>query len=100
MEVAKHCKNSTEIQDIATQLVYNEVAKKLKVILGGGRGHFRNYTVRDEEGQRGYRGDGRDLINEWLSDRKKVGNANYIWNKHDLLNLDIANTDYLLGIVS
>ena len=84
--------------DLATQLIYNEEAQKFKVILGGGRGQFINSTVMDEEGIAGKRSDGKNLINEWKQERKKTGNASYIWNKHQLNEIDFAKTDYLLGL--
>lgn len=97
-EIAQHCKNYTNIPDIAQQLVYNKVAQNLKVILGGGRYHFRDRSMTDEEGKKGMRGDGRDLIKEWVTERSKNGTTKFIWNKHDLLSLDIENTDYLMGL--
>lgn len=57
--------------DIAQQLIYGKVGKNLKVILGGGRGEFRDKNIKDEEGQSGWRTDGKDLINEWQNDKKE-----------------------------
>lgn len=91
------CSNPN-FRDIAHQLIYNEEAKKLKVILGGGRRVFRNTTVLDEEGRAGLRRDGRDLIKEWVDERSKNGRAKYVWNKRDLMSTDLSNTDYLLGL--
>ncbi|XP_062558481.1 membrane-bound alkaline phosphatase-like [Armigeres subalbatus] len=84
--------------DIARQMVYNEVPKNFKVILGGGRRNFRPTDVRDEEGSSGYRTDGRDLIDEWSTVHEDMGTAAYVWNRTGLVELDLNNTDYLLGL--
>lgn len=65
--------------DLASQMIRSEVGRKLKVIMGGGRGQFRNSTVIDEEGQPGRRADGRNLVNEWI-DAKNSDRAAYVWN--------------------
>lgn len=83
--------------DIARQLVEWPVGKALKVILGGGRKNFLNETVRDETGKAGYRTDGRNLINDWLENKKST-NASYVWSRKGLTQLDLDNTDYLLGL--
>ncbi|CAO1396413.1 unnamed protein product [Diamesa tonsa] len=90
--------DSTKYDDIAKQLVYNVEGKNFKVILGGGRGGFRNQTVQDEEGRNGFRLDGRDLIDEWNTERMKVGKAAYVWNKSGLKNINFETTDYLMGL--
>lgn len=90
--------STSNIKDIAHQLIYNEEGKKLKVILGGGRRAFRNSTIVDEEGRAGLRSDGRDLIKEWVDERSKVGNAKFVWHKSDLMSTDITKTDYLMGL--
>lgn len=90
--------DSSIYDDIAEQLVYNAEGQNLRVILGGGRGGFRNQTVKDEEDKNGYRLDGRDLIEEWKTERSKVGKASYVFDRNGLRNIDFANTDYLLGL--
>ena len=97
-EMEKHNCDSSKFDDIAEQLVYNVESKNFKVILGGGRAEFRNQTMTDEEGEKGYRLDGRDLIQEWQDERSKMGKAQYIFDKNGLRNVDFANTDYLLGL--
>lgn len=87
-----------KVQDVAQQLVYGVVGRNLQVALGGGRQQFRNSTVFDETGSPGLRSDGRDLIAEWIKERSSRGNASYIWNKSQLNNLDMSNTDFLLGM--
>ncbi|CAO1408222.1 unnamed protein product [Diamesa hyperborea] len=89
--------DSTKYDDIAKQLVYNVEGKNFKVILGGGR-EFINSTVNDEEGIPGRRSDGKNLIDEWKTERSKLGNASYVWNKQQLNDIDFETTDYLFGL--
>lgn len=96
--ISSACRNTPGVTDIAHQMVYNKEAMNLKVILGGGRRHFRNSTVYDEEGYLGARTDGRDLINEWLEERNKQGTAKYVSHKQQLDEIDIHSTDFLLGL--
>lgn len=88
----------TKTIDIARQLIEQDTGKNFKVIMGGGRREFRDNTMTDEEGVNGLRNDGRDLIAEWETERSKLGNASYIWNRQALKNIDIENTDYLMGL--
>jgi len=85
-------------KDIAKQIVENDVGKNLKVILGGGRREFRDRKIFDEEGQIGFRNDDRDLIDEWLAEKRNRGNASYIWSNQELKSIDYDKTDYLLGL--
>lgn len=96
IEISKCDKD--KLDDIAEQLVYNTEGKNFNVILGGGRGNFRDSEKEDEEDQKGYRNDKRDLVQEWLSERGKSGNAKFVWNRKDLMNLSISETDYVLGL--
>lgn len=98
--ISQECRDNSNNSnlDIAYQMVYNEEAKPFKVILGGGRRQFINNTQVDDEERFGSRTDGKNLIDEWLVERRKVGKAEYIWNKQQLEELDIDNTDYLLGL--
>ncbi|XP_068218849.1 alkaline phosphatase-like [Palaemon carinicauda] len=86
--------------DIAEQLVYGETGKHLKVVLGGGRRSFRPREEPDvEDGSAGYRSDGVNLIHSWLEEKEKMGvSAAYVWNKDDLMAVDLQNTDYLMGL--
>jgi alkaline phosphatase len=97
LELGLDC-NPEEHLDIAEQLVYNEVSKNFHVILGGGRREFYNSTELDVENSRGYRGDGRNLVEEWKEVHAEMGKAEYIWNRQQLKDLDIENTDYVLGL--
>uniref|UniRef100_A0A1B0GQF0 alkaline phosphatase n=1 Tax=Phlebotomus papatasi TaxID=29031 RepID=A0A1B0GQF0_PHLPP len=94
-EVREGGYNPKETLDIAQQLIYGPVGSRLSVILGGGRGHFRDAKLPDEEGGFGYRNDSRDLISEWLhyGQTKK----RYVWNREGLLNLP-SSTDKVLGL--
>lgn len=99
MEVAQGNCNPEETIDIARQLVEWTVGKNLKVILGGGRQNFINSTVRDETGYPGYRQDGRNLIDDWLKDKKaRNSSASYVWSRKGLTQVDLENTDFLLGL--
>ncbi|XP_055619749.1 membrane-bound alkaline phosphatase-like [Toxorhynchites rutilus septentrionalis] len=84
--------------DIARQLVYNEVSKNFKVVLGGGRRCMLPKEVKDEEGSRGYRLDGRNLIQEWTELHEEMGESAYVWNRKELLSIDANKTDFLLGL--
>nr|QIJ77960.1 alkaline phosphatase [Macrobrachium nipponense] len=86
--------------DIAEQLILKDPGNKFKVIMGGGRQRLLPQSVIDvEEGVGGYRLDGKDLISMWKSDKDSKGvSSAYVWNREDLLALDTANTDYLLGL--
>lgn len=97
-KIREHCTDSDQLVDIARQLVGNDVGRELKVILGGGRREFRDRSTIDEEGKRGHRRDGRDLIDEWMTDRSKRGTARYVWNEQALNAVDFEQTDYLLGL--
>uniref|UniRef100_A0A1I8P601 alkaline phosphatase n=1 Tax=Stomoxys calcitrans TaxID=35570 RepID=A0A1I8P601_STOCA len=87
--------------DIARQLVEWPVGKDLRVVLGGGRRNFRDRSMNDEEGSAGYRTDNRDLIQEWLAAKKEQKKtAQYVWSKKGLEIVDLAKTEYLLGLFS
>ncbi|CRK87690.1 CLUMA_CG001481, isoform A [Clunio marinus] len=92
------CREYENVTDIAHQLVHDEVGRNLKVILGCGRRNFINTTAVDEEGRPGLRSDGRNLIDEWLEERNKSGKAIYVGHRQELNEIDIENTDYLLGL--
>lgn len=97
-EVRKSQCDPSKTIDIARQLVEQDVGKNFKVILGGGRREFRDTTMTDEENEPGLRTDGRDLIAEWQVDRSLRGNASYVWNRESLMAVDVAKTDYLMGL--
>lgn len=71
----------------------------LQVILGGGRREFLPNNTLDEEGTRGKRLDGRNLIEEWQTDKiSKNVSYSYVWNKRQLININDELPDYLLGL--
>ncbi len=86
---------------IAVQLLpgdpnYNRaLGNGLEVVLGGGRRTFlpKGKEWLDEEGASGGRTDGRDL----RADFRRAGYA-YVWNREELLRLDVSRTDRLLGL--
>eukprot|EP00058_Branchiostoma_floridae_P012708 XP_002598196.1 hypothetical protein BRAFLDRAFT_119115 [Branchiostoma floridae] len=81
--------------DIAFQLV--EEAPDIEVILGGGRRAFLTNNMTDpEDGSKGTRKDGRDLIQRWLD--RKTGPARYVWNETEFNSVDPESVDYLLGL--
>lgn len=98
--ISSACRNNPDsnARDIAQQMVYNDVAKNLKVILGGGRGAFYNTTMRDPENAAGLRTDGRNLVDEWIEERNKQGRAEFVWHNQQLDEIDVEQTDYLLGL--
>ncbi|CAG2112266.1 unnamed protein product, partial [Medioppia subpectinata] len=95
--------NAALCKDIARQLIENRPGKDLNVIFGGGRRHFLNATERDPQRPNdfGRRADGRNLIDEWLKDKKDRGlEAQYVKNKAELERLNTSHIDYLLGLFS
>lgn len=66
--------------------------------MGGGRTSFLNSTVMDGYGNTGLRTDGQDLTKMWKDTvNNRSASGSYITNRTGLLNLDINNTDYILG---
>jgi len=82
---------------MSKQLIRSDVGSRLQVILGGGRANMRNDTVLDEEGVRGHRTDGLDLIQEYL-ERKAGSRVKYVWNAADFRSIQADEVDYLLGL--
>lgn len=79
LEIRKQNCDPAVIEDIARQLILSEVGRELRVIMGGGRQEFRSTTAMDEENQPGSRGDGRNLINEWIESKRSY-KSSYVWN--------------------
>ncbi|EAT45424.1 AAEL003286-PA [Aedes aegypti] len=97
-EVMKDGCDPETVEDIAKQLVHGEVGKQLKVILGGGRREFLHNDPDPETGESGKRKDNRNLIQEWLDLADEGENRTYVWNKQDLLSVNVDTTDRLLGL--
>uniref|UniRef100_A0A182K0U9 Alkaline phosphatase n=1 Tax=Anopheles christyi TaxID=43041 RepID=A0A182K0U9_9DIPT len=98
VEVASADCDPDQVDDIAEQLVGKEVAQRFNVVLGGGRGNLLPVETMDEEGKPGYRQDGKNLIEQWKQTHETMGRSQYVWNREQLLSVDTANTDYLLGL--
>lgn len=74
----------------------------MQVILGGGRRHWLPKISRDPEmtSEEGRRLDGRNLIDDWIRDKRKSGiRAEYVWNKEQMDALDPMKVDHLLGTI-
>ena len=69
-------------------------------MLGGGRRHWipESELDREERNQRGRRTDKRNLIDDWIRDKKNRGlHADFVSNKEEFDQIDPRRTDYLLG---
>lgn len=82
------------IDDITEQLVHGEVGKNLKVIFGGGSRQWINAT-QTLHNTRGYRTDGKDLLEEW---KQMSGTRTYVDNRAGLMALDPTKPDQVLGL--
>ncbi|XP_049875109.1 alkaline phosphatase [Pectinophora gossypiella] len=90
-------------KDIARQMVEDWPGKDLQVIMGGGRqGLVSNATGTESDPLNAWgclRQDGRNLIEDYKTDKRNRGlNSSVVSNNKELQDLDIENTDYLLGI--
>ena len=84
--------------DIAKQLIRGEIGQNFNVIYGGGRRKLiSDKIISVEDGKRGQRVDGLDLIDEWLS-KKNSPKAHYIHDRKGLLNLNASDVENVLGI--
>lgn len=88
--------NTSECSDIAKQLIRNEPGSNFNVIYGGGRKKFVSERIIDEEGKRGERSDGLDLIDEWLT--TKDSPAHFVHNRRGLLTMNHSNVEHVLGL--
>jgi alkaline phosphatase len=91
VEVRESGCNPDEVDDIAEQLVFGEIAPKLKVIFGCGRREFLDSKI-DEGGKRN---DGKNLIEDWKKDKKTPV---YVEDKKGLLELDPKANSHYLGL--
>ncbi|XP_023312076.1 membrane-bound alkaline phosphatase-like [Anoplophora glabripennis] len=90
--------NATKCRDIAYQLIKGKTGSKFNFILGGGSQMFLPIGHEDEAGSRGTRSDGRNLIEEWLKDKKNK-EARYVWNRDQLLDVP-EDVEYVFGLFS
>ncbi|XP_026692695.2 alkaline phosphatase, tissue-nonspecific isozyme-like isoform X2 [Ciona intestinalis] len=91
----KYRDRATNCIDISLQLLKKR--RDIQVLLGGGRSYMRSMDARDEEGYRGDRKDGRDLIQEWKEDMERRG-GKYVWNISSFNDINPSSTNYLLGM--
>lgn len=96
-DVEAKVEDSSQCQDIASQLVRNEPGKNFNVILGGGRRKFIPKNEKDVSGKPGQRMDSANLISEWFYS-KPMGTARYVTNKRDLMGINFNETEYLMGL--
>lgn len=61
--------------------MYGRTGSQLKVIFGGGRQKFIDQSERDEQGFSGQRTDRKNLILDWLDNKKSGEKRTYVWNK-------------------
>ncbi|KYO24632.1 hypothetical protein Y1Q_0023293 [Alligator mississippiensis] len=88
-------------KDIAQQLFEN--IPNIEVIMGGGRKYMFPKNTTDVEYQtedkyRGTRLDGKTLTSVWKEKKPKDKNAHYVWNRQDLMALNLDKVDFLLGL--
>ncbi|CAL4064264.1 unnamed protein product, partial [Meganyctiphanes norvegica] len=85
-------------KDIADQLITDNTGRNINVMMGGGREMFGACTSSDN--CETTRVDGRNLVNEWLSDKEQRGlDAEYVSNPSELQSVS-SDTDYVLGLFS
>lgn len=94
-DVQKFAHDTTNCQDIASQLVNNWPGNAFKVIFGGGRTKFIPNTEKDIDGNIGERLDGVNLIEQWKSDKL---DAYVVYDKTGLENLDLMQVDHVMGL--
>lgn len=82
--------------DIARQLIEYPV-DTIDVVFGGGRRAFlpSDETDPEDSDQRGHRGDGRNLINEWQT---MHDNGHYVWNQEGFEALPESSVGPVLGL--
>lgn len=89
-------------KDIARQLIEDEPGRKINVIMGGGRQCLVSNVTSTKEDPIDtyscYSSDGRNLIRDWATDKKKHGfSHSVVTNNKELENLNHENTDFVLG---
>ncbi|KAJ9598534.1 hypothetical protein L9F63_010766 [Diploptera punctata] len=86
------------VKDIARQLVEDEPGNKFKVILGGGGGNqmgLKGLSGTIDDGC--IRTDSKNLVQRWKNSKN---NSVVVTTNKELMDIDINNTDYLMGIFS
>ncbi|XP_002159471.2 alkaline phosphatase isoform X1 [Hydra vulgaris] len=88
-----------QCKDIASQLIDFKYGNGLEVALGGGRSAFLPNSTVDEKTKKTYkRGDGRNLVEEWINKTSSNGKYEYVSNAAQLRNLKPEAVDHVLGI--
>ncbi|XP_053684518.1 alkaline phosphatase 4 [Sabethes cyaneus] len=104
VKIPTNLRNRTK--DIARQLVENAPGNKFNVILGGGRSEFgvpipehskEQLKINGSMDKPCQRADGRDLVKTWL-ESKNDSSAAYVWNTSQLLDAEVDDLEYLLGL--
>ena len=86
-------KDGCDQKDIAVQLVDAMKAGTIDVAMGGGRQHFLPNDVTDDEGKKGKRTDGRNLIDEL-----KASGGQYAWDEAGFKALTPGGNAPVLGL--
>jgi alkaline phosphatase len=97
MAASSQAARDAGVPDIARQLVEYSIGDGIEVVLGGGRTSFLPGAIADPEHQgiKGRRLDGRDLVGEWTG---RSPGGTFVWNRAQLLDLDLASTKRVLGL--
>ncbi|XP_061397475.1 membrane-bound alkaline phosphatase-like [Musca vetustissima] len=90
-EVKQSCGRTSNIDDIALQLIHGETGSKFKIMMGGGKHHFVDSSLYSK----GKRSDGRNLIEEYKAQNPR--NA-YVETKEELAKLNLKEVDRILGL--
>lgn len=86
--------DSDYVDDVTEQLVHGDVGKKLKVIFGCGSRQFLNRSL-SEHGNRGYREDGKNLLEDW---KQMNPSRVYVSNRDDLMEVNPKTVSEVLGL--
>ena len=95
--------DSKKCKDIARQLVEDEPGKNINVIMGGGRQCLQSNT-KDLPGDpvdtwACFSKDGRDLIKDWIQDKKGRDKTYAVVQNNEQLNSVKSSTEFVLGKV-
>lgn len=93
----KSAENGLDCPDIALQLIDFPYGNGMEVVFAGGRRELthKNQTDPEYPDKKGHRGDGRNLIQEWLDKRP---NSHYVWNKTAFDEIDVNKVDRVIGL--
>ena len=99
MRFTLHCVAYIYIRFIsspALQLIDYPYGNGMEVVFAGGRRELthKNQTDPEYPDKKGHRGDGRNLIQEWLDKRP---NSHYVWNKTAFDEIDVNKVDRVIG---